>query len=165
MARFLLHCTHGLALTDIGPDAYEEITKAVGDAKRIIFWKKRSRTYLGPCEATDEADASCDGEVYAEEGNPVGNCDHCNSGVTVVIRQAALNDRLDDRLCTAAELARLAVILGLDVPRDAVRKKVHYWHRHKRITEHTTDAAGHPMFRYGEVRSMLYAEFSTKVKS
>lgn len=168
MSRWLLHCTHGLTLDEIGPDAYEEITKAVADAKRIIFWKKRSRVYLGPCDNTittdDAPDEDCAGEVYADEGTPVGNCDQCDHGVTVVIRQAELNAALDDRLCTASELARLAVILGLDVPREAVRKKVHYWHRHKRIAEHTTDANGHPMFRYGEVRTMLYTEFGEKVK-
>jgi hypothetical protein len=171
MARFLLHCTHGLALTDIGPDAYEEITKAVADAKRIIFWKKRSRTYLGPCEKpvpNDEGEIlvdKCPGEVYAEEDAPVGTCDICEQGHTVVIRQAELNDKLDGRLCTAAELARICVFLGLQAPRERVRDKVHYWYRHKRITPHGAAPNGDPMFRYGEVRAMLYTEFADKVKS
>jgi hypothetical protein len=170
MARFLLHCTHGLSLLDIGPDAHDEITKAVADCERIIFWKKRSRSYLGPCEARtldeDGHDVGvCTGDVYAEEDADIGKCDLCGEGVTVVIRQGELNKKLDSRLCTAAELARICVYLGLDAPRDKVRKKVHYWHAHKRIVSHATDPAGDPMFRYGEVRVMLYAAFSEKVKS
>ena len=64
---------------------------------------------------------------------------------------------------TAAEIARLATYLGLDVPRDRVRKQVLYWHRHKRIEQRSADAEGSPMFRYGEVRGMLYREFGTRV--
>jgi hypothetical protein len=165
LARWLLPCVPGLTLLDIGPDAVDEITDAAAGCERVVFWKRRSRLYLGTCGRPvidDEGVVSieaCPGEVYAEEGSPVGLCDDCGEGVTVVIRQAELNQRLDDRLCTAGELARLAVILGLDVPRDTVRKKVHYWHRHKRIEERGTDFEGSPMFRYGEVRSMLYLEF------
>jgi hypothetical protein len=171
LSRWLLHCTHGLSLHEIGPDAYEEITKAVSDCERIIFWKRRNRIYLGPCRrpVVDEEGGTvveaCPGEVYAEEGQPVGNCDSCGQGVTVVVRQAELNDELDRRLCTAAELARICVFLGLDVPRNAVRKKVHYWHRHKLIDSPATAPNGDPMFRYGEVRMRLYTEFSEKVKS
>lgn len=169
LARYLGPCTHGLTLLEIGPDAYEEITKAAAECDRIIFWKRRNRLYLGPCERTitDEegTDAGpCPGDVYADEDAAVGNCDLCGDGVTVVVRQGELNDKLDSRLCTAAELATICVHLGLQAPRERVHKMVHYWHRHKRIVSHSTAPNGDPMFRYGEVRTMLYTEFADKVK-
>jgi hypothetical protein len=174
IAAWLLHRVPGLARHDAAADALDEITNAVAECERVVFWKRKSRIYLGTCgqrvEDNDGATLleSCTGEVYAEEGASVGVCDLCAQGVTVVIRQGELNRQLDDRLCTAAELARLAVILGLDAPRDSVRKKIHYWHRHKRIVQRgtlTEQVKGEnvevPTFRYGEVRVMLYAEFTS----
>lgn len=173
IAGWLLHRVPGIARHDAAVDALDEITNAVAECERVIFWKRRSRNYLGVCgqRVEDEDGATvldaCPGEVYAEECAQVGECDDCGQGVTVVIRQGELNRQLDDRLCTAAELARLAVILGLDAPRDSVRKKIHYWHRHKRIVQRgviTEQAKGEPVevptFRYGEVRIMLYTEFT-----
>lgn len=173
IAGWLLHRVPGIARHDAAADALDEITNAVAECERVIFWKRRSRLYLGTCGQRVEDDEgvtlmdACTGEVYANEGEQVGICDLCAQGVTVVVRQGDLNRQLDDRLCTAGELARLAVILGLDAPRDSVRKKIHYWHRHKRIVQRgtiTTHEKGQPVevptFRYGEVRVMLYAEFA-----
>lgn len=174
LAGWLLHRVPGLARHDAASDALDEITNAVAECERIVFWKRRARVYLGTCGQPIEdedglpLDETCPGEVYAEDDRAqVGQCDDCGQGVTVVVRQGELNRQLDDRLCTASELARLAVILGLDAPRDSVRKKIHYWHRHKRIPQRGTvteyvkgEAVEVPTFRYGEVRVMLYAEFA-----
>lgn len=166
MSRWLLHVTRGLAFHDIAPDAHDEITDAVRQCDRIVFWKRKQRTYLGTCAQTvrDEdgevVNLSCGGEVYAEEGEPVGHCDECEQGVTVVVRQAELNRELHDRLFTAAELARVAVVLGLDVPRETVRRKVNHWREKKRIEQKGTADNGDPTFRYGDVRLMLYAEYA-----
>lgn len=165
MARWLLHVTHGLALHDTGPDAIDEITDAVAECQRIVFWKRKARVYLGTCEqtVTDDEDQvlieSCPGEVYADEEEAVGHCDECGQGVTVVIRKAEIDKRLEDRLCSPADIAGYAVLLGLHAPRESVRKRVNYWHRHKRIEQKSTALNGDPLFRYGEVRSRLYAEF------
>lgn len=166
LSAWLLNVTRGLALHDIGPEAVDEITDAVAECHRVVFWKRRNRVYLGKCEQVvkDEDDVvvtlSCEGDVYANEGDQVGECEQCGQGVTVVIRKADLDKRLDDRLCTAADLASMAVFLGLDVPRERVRKKVLYWHRHKRIQQRSTDVTTEaPMFRYGEVKALLYSEF------
>jgi hypothetical protein len=165
LSRWMLNCVRGLTLHDIGPEVVDEITNAVAEAERIVFWKRRSRVYLGPCghRVADENGVvvmeKCPGDVYADEGSPIGHCDECGEGVTVVIRKGDLERQLDDRLCTPAELARLCVILGLDAPRERVREKVNYWHRHKRIDQKGSDANGHPLFKYGEVRLMLYQAF------
>lgn len=166
LSRWLLHVTRDLANLDIGSETVGEITDAVAECERVVFWKSRSRTYLGTCEQTviDDEGAvitlSCDGDVYAEEDAQVGNCDDCGQGVTVVIRQAQIEERLDSRLCTPAEIATYAVVLGLEVPRERVRQRVVYWHRRKLISPHATADNGDPMFRYGEVRSLLYREYA-----
>lgn len=165
LAAWLATRVHGLALLDIGPEAVDEITNAAAECHRIVFWKRRNRVYLGTCgaiETDDDGQESepCSGEVYADEGEPVGYCEECGQGVTVVIKRGELEKDLDSRLYTAAEIARLSTYLGLDVPRDQVRRRVLYWHRHKRIVQRSTDLAGAPMFRYGEVRGMLYAEYA-----
>lgn len=168
LARWLLHVVHPLARHELAGDALDEITNALATAERIVFWKRKNRIYLGTCGqvVTDEDDnvltLSCPGEVYADEGDPVGVCDECGQGVTVVIRKSEIEQRLSDRLCTAAEIATYAVHLGLEQPRERVRQKVNYWHRNKRLLPHGTNTAGDPTFRYGDVRGMLYAEFGRK---
>lgn len=165
LSRWLLHVTRDLAGHDIGPEAVNEITDAVAECERIVFWKRRSRVYLGTCEQAvtdDEGETvtlSCEGDVYAEEGDQVGHCEECGQGVTVVIRKAQIEDRLDSHLFTPAEIATCAVHLGLDVPRERVRQRVVYWHRRKLISPHGSAENGDPMFRYGDVRQMLYSEF------
>jgi hypothetical protein len=167
MSAWLATRVHGLALLDIGPEAMDEITDAAAECHRIVFWKRRSRIYLGPCQTTQtDEDGNetppCPGEVYAEEGEPVGYCDLCKQGATVVIRRDKLEKDLDGYLATASEIARLATYLGLDVKREVVRKRVLYWHRHKRIEQRSTDPTGLPMVRYGEARTLLYADFAKR---
>lgn len=170
LADWLSGCVHGLALRDIGPDALDEITDAAAECHRIVFWKRRNRVYLGPCGVIDETPNEdgvvetepCPGEVYAEEGEPVGYCDLCGQGATVAVKRSAMERDLDARLYTAAEIARLATYLGLDVPREQVRKRVLYWHRHRLIEQRSTTPDGLPMFRYGEVRGRLYADFAKR---
>lgn len=167
LSRYLLHTTDALALRDIAPSALEEITDAVEDCRRIVFWKRRTRSYLGPCGLPIEDEdgnlvgEDCLGEVYADEGQEVGYCEDCGRGHTAVIRKAAMETELDAMLYTAAEIADLSTYLSLNAGREAVRKKVLYWHRHNRIEVKGKDDAGNPRFRYGEVRGMLAAAFTT----
>lgn len=167
LAAWLATRVHGLALHDAGPDAMDEITDAAAECHRIVFWKRKSRIYLGTCgKVTTDEDGNeydpCPGEVYADEDEPVGHCDLCREGATVVVKRSAMEAELDTRLYTAAEIARLSTFLGLDAPRDQVRKRVLYWHRHKLVEQRGTNAEGHPMFRYGEVRGRLYADFAQR---
>lgn len=165
MSRWMLHLTHGLSLHDIGNEAVDELTDAIAECQRLVFWKRSARIYLGTCEQRVEDEdgelirESCPGEVYADEDAPVATCDECGQGMTVVIRKAVIDKRLEDQLCTAADIATYAVYLGMPAPREQVRKRVHYWHRHGRLLNHGTNVAGDPVFRYGEVRTMLFKEF------
>lgn len=171
LSRWLLWRVDGLARHDAGSDAVDEITDAVADCERIIFWKRRNRVYLGPCaygtSAADQLAAAfqCAGDVYADEGEPVGQCEVCERGVTVVIRQSELDRDLHSRLLSAADIADWSVRMGLDAKREEVRKRVLYWHRHKRIEAKGHDQAGAtkvPLFRYGDVRLLLAAEYGSR---
>lgn len=167
LASWLATRVHGLALLDIGPEAMDEITDAAAECHRLIFWKRKNRVYLGTCGAIETDDEGyesqpCPGEVYADEGEAVGHCDDCGQGVTVVIKRGQLETELDDRLYTASEIARLSTYLGLDVPRERVRRRVLYWHRHERVPVKGKTADGSPMFRYGDVKPMLYAEYGRR---
>lgn len=167
LSAWLMHAIDGLTLHDIGPEAVDEVTNAVAECRRIVFWKRKQQTYLGTCgipledEDGELVGKDCPGEVYADPDADVGYCDDCKRGHTVVIRRGELEQKLDDRLCTPAEIARLSTYLGLDADRNVVRKRVHYWHWHKRITPSMHAENGDPMFRYGEVRALLYREFMT----
>lgn len=171
LAAWLLACVNGLALNDIGPEAVDEVTDIIAQAQRIVFWKRRNRLYLGPCaygEGLADQLSTCPGDVYAEEGEPVGYCEECERGVTVVIRQGELDKEIHSRLLSAADIADWSMRMGLNAKRDDVRKRVLYWHRHERVL-----AAGHeqqgenrvPLFRYADVRLLLLAEYDTARES
>ena len=171
LSRWLLGATAGLALHDVGPDAYDEITDAVADVRRVVFWKRRNRIYLGPCAYGNDLGAAlaevidCPGDVYADEGEPVGYCEECERGVTVVIRQGELDNDLHSRLLSAADIADWSIRMGLDATREEVRKRVLYWHRHKRVLPHAHEERGEvkvPLFRYGDVRTLLAREYGSR---
>lgn len=164
MSRYLLHCAQGLALHEAGMDAVDEITDAVAECWRVISWRKRERIYLGRCGQVVKDDdgevitLACDGDVYAEEGEPVGHCEDCAQGVTVVIRKAEIDKLLNDRLMTAAEASTAAIYLGLPVSRERVRNRINQWHKRGRITAAPADT-DEIRFRYADLRRLLFAEF------
>lgn len=163
LSGWLLNVTDGLALLDIGAEAWDEITDAVAAVERVVFWKRKARVYLGPCAYQDVAENDCPGDVYALEGEPVAYCEECERGVTVAIRKSELDRDLYSRLLSAADIADWAVRMGLSAPRDTVKRRVLSWHKHKRITARTTvleKGTDVPLFRYDEVRPLLFATFA-----
>lgn len=164
LARWMLHATRGLSYHDDAADALDQITDAVAECERIIFWKRRSRMYLGKCEQVvrDEDDnvivACCPGEVYADEGDAVGACEECSQGVTVVIRKAEIDQRLEAHLLTAAEAAEAATYLDLGVERERIRKRINQWHARGRIIPARSEDDV-PRFRWRDLRILLYAEY------
>lgn len=156
ISRWLLRCLDGLQRHDAGPDAVAEIVAAATAADRVVTWQKQPRIFLGPCAFNGESD--CPGEMYAREGEPVGQCEECLRGVTVVIRQGELDADLDGRLLSAAEIADWTVRLDASADRAKVKKRILHWHERRRIgaldhREH--GATSVPLFRFGEVRQLL----------
>lgn len=164
MSRWLMWRVDGLALHERGGDAVDAIVSATNEARRIVLWKPKRRLYLAVCEVPVEG-VKCPGDVYAEEDADHGNCDNCNAIHEVAARRIALNKRLDDHLCTGADIARMSVFLGLQAKRETVRLRVKSWHSRGRIISHATSPGGDPMYRYGEVKGMLDAAFGERTKT
>jgi hypothetical protein len=156
MSRWLLWRVDGLALHDTGPEAVEQITDALAECRRIVLWKRRGRIFLGRCDDQPV----CMGEVWADEGRDVGICDGCERGYPVAERRQSIEQQLDDRLYTAVEIARLTTFLGLDVPRERVRNQINTWERRGRITARSTGSEGQPLYRYGDIKPLLYAQYA-----
>jgi len=157
-SRWLLWRVDGLTLHPDGPAAIEQIVEHVAECRRIVTWKRKNRVYLGPCRFRD----ICDGEVYADEDATDGNCDTCDTEYNVAETRTALQDELDDKLYTAHEIARLAVFLGLEVPRERVRNQIRSWENRGRITPKAAGAEGQSLFRYGDVKPLLFAQWANK---
>ena len=176
LAAWLLERLDRLAAQDEGATAYaamRELTSAVKAARSVIFWKPAPRVYLGGCdgrEATDDEaedaerdDAGllvmpCEGDVYAEESDETGGCQECGRKVSVSVRRRRMEAELDGRLYTASEIADLSTHLGLDLPRERVRKQIDSWHHRGRIAAAGTQAHGSKSrFKYGDVKPLLYA--------
>lgn len=116
--------------------------------------------YLGICGAQHELEEPCDGAVYAIAGEDVGKCRVCRARYDTEARRTGLQQKLDDRLCTAAEIAHLATYLGIDAKRSTVRNLVNQWHKRKRIT--AAPGVGDPRFRYGDIAPLLAATYDSK---
>ena len=147
LSRWLLWRVDGLGLHDIGPEAVDEITSAVAHCHRLID-RPADRQYLGECDLCD------DGRLFARAGSRWAKCDQCEAAEDAEARRTKLLDELDDRLCTAAEIAHLASYMNLRGDREQVRKRINQWHKRGRISrEHAFSEEA--VFRFGIVRRLL----------
>lgn len=172
MSGWLLWRVDGLLKSDTWTDALRTLRKAEGDVLRIVDNPPPSQ-FLGWCRVEFDNGQTCDGPVYAKgyakgeepEGSKYlvaeGKCRDCRTPYPVEASRRHLEAALDDRLCTAAELARLTTYLGLRVNREQVRKTINTWHSRGIVTPSAHDANGEPMFRYGAVRVRLAATYDT----
>lgn len=158
LSRWLLWRVDGLMLLDIAPDAIEEITSAVAHCHRLID-RPTDRKELGKC-------SECDGGImYARDGREMAECDTCGTKASASELTDALLAELDDRLCTASEIAQLSTYLGLKADRTQVRKHVEYLARKGLISAHPSfsDVA---TYRFGEVYERLVArEYGARKES
>lgn len=150
LSRWMLWRVDGLALHDIGPEAVDEITDAVQTCHRLID-RHPERQYLGSCDACDA------GRIYGRPGGKWATCDSCDAGVDAEAVRAKVLASLDDRLCTAAEIARLSTYLGLKADREQVRKRINQWHKRELIDSHAA-FSDDPAFRFGDIYAMLVGD-------
>ena len=151
LSRWMLWRVDGLMLHDIGFDAVEEITSAVAHCHRLID-RPADRQYLGNCQEDD-----CLGRLYARPGATTARCDSCRTPVQADAIRERLLAELDDRLCTASEIARLSTYLGLKADREQVRKRINQWNVRGLIVQHPS-VTGETVFRFGEVYARLVAD-------
>lgn len=157
ISRWLLWRVDGLLLHEAGWDAVDEITSAVAHCHRLID-KHPERQYLGPCSACTE------GRLYARPGGKLAVCESCDTSADAEQVRTRLLEELDDRLCTAAEIARLSTYLGLRSGRDQVRNRINQWHTRGRISSESM-FEDQPAFKFGTVYAMLVGNEYGKVSA
>lgn len=156
ISRWLLWRVDGLMLHEAAGDVVNEITAAVTQCHRLID-RAPDRQYLGDCRETD-----CLGRLFARPGGELARCDSCYTTSSAAEIRKRMLEELDDRLCTAAEIARLSTYLGLKADREQVRKRINTWHKRDQIESHAA-FSDDPAFRFGEVYAKLAAdEYRTK---
>lgn len=148
LSRWLLWRVDGLLLNDIASDAIDEITSAVTHCHRLID-RAPDRQYLGDCQEVD-----CGGRLYARATGELARCDSCGTTTKADEIRKRLLSELDDRLCTAREIAELSTYLGLKAGREQVRKYVEYLSRKGQITKHPA-FSDQAVYRFGEVYDKL----------
>lgn len=157
ISAWLLWRVDGLMLHEVGLEAIDEITDAVAQCRRLID-RPADRQYLGGCEGCGE------GRLYGTPGGKIARCSTCDAKIEAEVLRKKLLDQLDDRLCTAAEIAHLSTYLGLKATREQVRKHVEYLARQGRLEKHAaiSDAA---VYRFGEVYGHLVTRDYVRVAS
>lgn len=151
LARWLRWRVDGLQLDPGGPKVVAAVTSAVARATRSVD-RRVERQYLGSCLVR-----GCDGGLYARHGEPLARCDECRATEDAARLRDRLLHELDDRLCTAAEIAQLCTYLGLRGDRAKVRNRINVWHKRGRIVNESV-LEGDPAFRFGIVWRLLVAE-------
>lgn len=167
MSRWLLTHIQLLAHDDAWTQTLRDLRSIEGDVLRIVD-NPPALVFLGYCKAETIAGTDltmrieeCGGPVYARDGQPEGKCLVCRRSYDVAASREVLEKALDDMLVTAKQVAMLATYLGIEQPRQRVRKLVNTWHERKRILAKGS-LDGVPAFRYGEVRALLSATYETR---
>lgn len=150
LSRWLLWRVDGLGMHDAGHDAVDEIVSAVAHCHRVIDIPT-DQQYLGDCDQCSE------GRLYASPTARWARCRKCEAVSDAEELRAALLSRLDDRLCTAAEIARLSTYLGLRLDREQVRKRINQWAKRGLLAE-AASFSDEPTFRFGAVYERLMAD-------
>lgn len=153
MSRWLLWRVDGYTLHEGFTETLRTLLRVEANALHAID-RAADRKFLGWCNECGI------GAVYAHGDAATGRCvEHgCGAEYDTASARAALEDALDDRLCTAAEIAKLATYLGLPAGRERVRNLVNQWNRRGRVVAHVGE--DEPRFRYGDVRVLLAATYS-----
>ncbi|HET7386987.1 MAG TPA: hypothetical protein VFJ19_10030 [Nocardioidaceae bacterium] len=154
MSRWLLWRVDGLTFHASVTETLRTLLRIEDNALRVID-RSAERKFLGWCTVCNI------GAVYACGDAATGRCVErdCRTEYDTETARATLEKALDDRLCTASELARLSTYLGIPAGREQVRKSINQWHRRGRIAGHGNEE---PRFRYGQVRVLLAQAYESR---
>lgn len=168
IAAWHLNRLDRIAKHDSGWEIFDTITRASQRARAVVFAKPEPEIFLGKCDGRIEDDGDtitehpCDGEVFARENNPTGECNYCRRAYDTNQRRNDLANQLEDHLCSISDTARLATYLGLEASRESIRGLLYRWTETRRILPHQKDANGTDLYRFGETRNMLEHHYLEK---
>lgn len=155
MCAWLRSRTGHIATHDAAADIHAEITDTAARIQHVID-RPADRLYAGTCGTSFAEQHTCEEPLYAHPGATVVRCIDCGTVHEVEKRRTDMLQRLDDRLVTAAEFARLAAYLIDDARRrrEQTRKLINQWHSRGLLTRHGSDD-GEPRFVFGEIKLLL----------
>jgi hypothetical protein len=153
---WLLRRTSDMAMHEAAADIHDEITDTAARIHHVID-RPADRLYAGVCGTSFAEQHTCGEPLYAHPGAAVVRCVDCGTVHEVTKRRDDMLRRLDDRLVTASEFARLATYLIEDIgrSREQTRKLVNQWHSRGLLERHSDDRDGNPLFVFADVKILL----------
>lgn len=146
-ARWLLGHVEWLRHRPEAAEALDEIRAAIAGV-RIVIDARAPRWYAGPCGAEDEETGQvCPVDLYALPGASAVRCPSCGAEYDADARQEWLLAAADDALAHAELIGRAAAALGVHITPADVR----YYAASGQVVAHGCNAAGNPVYRFGEV--------------
>lgn len=125
--------------------AFVAIEAACRTIERVID-RGPERIVVGRCP--------CGTWLYALAGAKTVQCEGCGIAYDVESSRQALRDALVDRLMTGAQIATMAVHLGIVDRRDKARNAVKTWAARGRLAQHGL-LDGDPSYRFGDALVLL----------
>lgn len=163
LGPWLAHHTGWLRAQSAGPEAFDELTNAITQARRTTD-RPPERRYAGPCTApipmvsqvTGDPlgyDRECGTDLYAREHGDTVTCPECGADYPLTERRAWLLEQAADQLLPARELSRAVDGLGVPINRNTLDS----WRRRGRLTSHGHTPDGHDLYRVGDVVQLARA--------
>lgn len=149
MSRWLLWRVDGIAAQPWGDHALAELQRVSKHATRVID-RPAERAFAGPCD-------DCGRDLYAKHDASTVECSACGLTYDLAARREWLLRAVDDQLATATEIAR--ALTSLDLP--VTSERIWQWRHRDRIEQRSIDRRGRPMYRVGDVVTLLIEHAET----
>lgn len=138
-----VHDSASIAAHEWAAETLHNLRRASAHATRVID-RPADRTFAGPCD-------ECGRDLYAKPDATTVDCTTCGLTYDVRARREWLLRVIDDQLATATEIAR--ALTSLDLP--VTSERIWQWRHRDRIEQRGTDRRGRPMYRVGDVVTLL----------
>lgn len=143
-----------LAAHPAADEMWDEVTHVVARVRRVVD-RPPERIYAGPCGAGD----ACADHLYAYPGQSIARCATCGAEHDVAERREwMIRYAADLRVTATVALGWARLLLDKTIPRGTWDS----WTSRRRLLAHGTDARGHPVYRFGDVRDLALAHVSNR---
>lgn len=159
-ALWLARHPHALRALPAAIEAHDDITDALATARLAV--DRRDLVFAGPCR-------SCRHDLYIERGVDTVQCSRCGQTYDARDLGRLLLGQVSDTLVTREEaLGAVQAYRGQRIPdstwrtwRSRGQLKPRAWDHDGRITDHYLDRRDPPLFRLGDVLTLLSAKTPT----